>query len=433
MTEPHHFVFIDPIELTETRERLRAGDPALTLALAALVAEADAAATLSIGTVMDKDGIAPSGNKHDFWAIGAYSWPNPESADGLPYVYRDSRYNPEAYDSREYDKGEYSRMVSAVRTLALAWFFTHDARYALRAGELLRAWFVEPSTRMNPHFRHAAARPGVFDGHHSGVIEGAILIEMLDYVALLDDAPAWSLEDRTALRRWFRELSEWYAHSAFGRAEAATTNNHSSYYLAQVMTFAMYGGDHKRARAVVRLARRQLRTQIDPDGTLPREIARPNTFYYAVYGLRVFVVLARLGDRYDADLWGFRDRGRYAPVIPRALAWLAPFCSGHTEWTLPRYDSGIPSDALPMYRIAARRYRSVVVHRVLEHLATQERTDHARLLYPPTLTPDDADAGLFATIATGRTRAPEGKLRRLFFKVRSALILMRLLPEGRLP
>jgi hypothetical protein len=43
-------------------------------------------------------------------------WPNPDTPDGLPYIYRDGEVNPEI---RDYDRQRLDGMVWAVQTLAL--------------------------------------------------------------------------------------------------------------------------------------------------------------------------------------------------------------------------------------------------------------------------------------------------------------------------
>lgn len=435
MSGSHHFAFIDPTELDQVKRQIMSGDNGLVESLGKLTEEADAVSSQEIITVLDKGGIAPSGDKKDFWSIGAYSWPNVESADGLPYRYRDSKYNPEAYESREYDKGSYEGMVKAVKTLVLAWYFTGESRYSSRAADLLRAWFVDPSTCMRPNFRYAASRPGVFDGHHSGVIEGVILIELLDYAALLENSPSWSIEDQEGLRAWFLQLSHWLARSRFGRAEAATTNNHSAYYLAQTMAFAMFGGNHARARAVVPLALRQMKVQVAADGTLPSEIRRPNSFYYAVYGLWAFVIIARLSERYGEDVWRHSCGTRDAPPLARSLAWLAPYCSEELEWPLPRYGTGVPNDALPMFWIASRAYENSALDRVVDHLIELDRPDHVALVYPSRPKRSDSEDNLFRATQRGVTQSPNhaGAFRRAQKKFRAGLVVLRILPEGRIP
>ncbi|MCR2793525.1 alginate lyase family protein [Microbacterium sp. zg.Y625] len=343
--------YLDYSELRFVRDQFRAGEPEIVSAVTELTREADSLLGIPPASVTDKTALAASGNPHDFYAIGGYSWPNPETPDGLPYQYRDSETNPEALNSTAFDKGRYEDMTARVATLGLAYFYTSDTRYSTHATRLLRAWFIDPTTRMNPHFRYAAARPGVWDGHFTGTIEGVFLIEMLDYVALIGDSSEWTSSDDEALRSWFRELSDWLAHSPFGRREIFSTNNHGSYLLAQILAFATYGREYERARRVIPLARRELRRQIRPDGSMPLEIDRADGWFYSVYGLRAFTVLARLAEHYGENLW---NRG----ALAQACASLAPYLTGATAWTFTRGHKPWEHDAIQLYHLAARAYRS---------------------------------------------------------------------------
>ena len=40
-------------------------------------------------SVMDKQHVPPSGDKHDYMSLGPYWWPDPDKPDGLPYIRRD--------------------------------------------------------------------------------------------------------------------------------------------------------------------------------------------------------------------------------------------------------------------------------------------------------------------------------------------------------
>ena len=50
-------------------------------------------------------------------------------------------------------------MTDSVETLALAYHFTNRERYAKKAAQFLRVWFLDPASRMNPHLRHADTVP----------------------------------------------------------------------------------------------------------------------------------------------------------------------------------------------------------------------------------------------------------------------------------
>ncbi len=128
-----------------------------TAAYESLLARADSMATLSPATVMTKPHAAPSGDMHDYLSQARYMWPNPDTADGKPYVDRDGISNPEIYALDRYRLAE---MASRVTDLTLAWYFSGEKRYADAAARQLRAWMIDPATRMNPNLEYAQVAPG---------------------------------------------------------------------------------------------------------------------------------------------------------------------------------------------------------------------------------------------------------------------------------
>lgn len=404
------FTYLDPSELAAAKAELQSGAPSALEAMQRLRHEADRLLRLEPQSVMDKTTVAASGDPHDFYAIGGYSWPNPATGDGLPYIYRDSETNPEATDSSKFDKGPYEETTRRVAVLALAYYYSGERVYAAHATTLLRTWFIHSATRMNPNFRYAAARPGVWDGHFSGTIEGVFLIEMLDYVALLEDSPEWNEDDDRQLRKWFLELSDWLAGSSFGRREVFTTNNHGSYLLAQVIVFSTYAGHQDRARKAIRLARGQLRRQIEKDGSMPREIDRADGWFYSVYGLRAFVVIARAAERYGVDLWSDRSAAISASAIS-----LGQYISGKTEWPFSRQHKPWEHDAAQLFHVAGRAYRSPDLIGVAIEIAegAPDEMPYARLqgLTSAVATSPDLDLPLPKAWREGLTHAQSFKIR----------------------
>ena len=86
-------------------------------------------------------------------------------------------------------------MAGAVETLAIAYYFTGEERYAERAALLIRVWFLDPATKMNPHFRYAQAIPGHNDGRGAGLIESRHFIKVVDAAGLLGGSRAWTDKD----------------------------------------------------------------------------------------------------------------------------------------------------------------------------------------------------------------------------------------------
>ena len=113
----------------------------LAPARAALLARAQSALARKNHCVVDKTHVPASSNKHDYMSMGPYWWPDPQSKDGLPYIRRDGHFNPER-DSDAFDVSDLGDMSQDVQALSLAYYFTGEKRYALKAGELLRVWFL---------------------------------------------------------------------------------------------------------------------------------------------------------------------------------------------------------------------------------------------------------------------------------------------------
>ncbi len=306
-----------------------------------LIEKADQLLAVTPEKVTDGD-VPPSGDVHDFYAIGKLSWRNPDTPDGLPYSRRDGLTNPEA-DGDRYDLGRYNRTISRINLLALAWFYSGDEKYAGKATELLRVWFLNKESRMNPTLKNASALPGVYDGMPVGIIFGVVLIKMVDHVKLLTHSSSWTQQDNEALKGWFAAYRDWLLESNLGKKEGAATNNHGSWYGAQVAAFSIYNDRPDQVAPVIARAREQLDEQVAADGSMPRETARQRSLHYSVYGLQAFTCLARCAELTGSDLWGYRsDDGR---GLELAFRFLEPFVTGSREWPWKDIDKGKPPGA----------------------------------------------------------------------------------------
>lgn len=291
-------------------------------------------ASLSAGpfSVTHKSTLPPSGDKHDYMSVGPYWWPDPAKSDGLPYIRRDGEVNPD-FSSAKYDHAEFDELTATVHDLALAWQITAEPRYARRAADLLRIWFLDPATRMNPHLLYGQSIPGVCAGRGIGLIDTQRLIRLLDDLALI--AAELPQSEINSLRAWMTQFLDWMLTHEFGKAERREHNNHGTWCDVQLAGYALFIGRLDLAREVITQApERRIFRHIDPDGRQPYELARTRSLSYSCYNLEGLFALAWMGRHLGIDLWNARSSdGR---CLRAAIDFLARYADASRAWPYPQ-------------------------------------------------------------------------------------------------
>lgn len=344
-------------DLLKNKKELKAGKPEVTAAYNKLIKRADAILTKDPLKVTD-GAIPPNGNKNTFFTIARYAWPNPNTENGMPYITKDGYVNKESL-GENYDLDRYNNTVFNVIYLSTAWFYSGDEKYAKKASELLRVWFINPETRMTPDFEYAGGLPGVYSGTFSGIIYGVVMVNMIDYVNLLTLSKSWTTADNDALKKWFSEYTQWLLTSEFGIKEGNTTNNHSVYYCTQVAAFSIYNNDISTAKTIIEKGKKLIDQQIAKDGSLPRETNRNRSFHYSLYGLKAFCILADCAKVVGEDLWNYNTTdGR---GIKTAIDFILPYIVREKEWRFPNIsddDNDTRTNAILFIRPAAKAYKT---------------------------------------------------------------------------
>jgi len=181
---------------------------------------------------------------------------------------------------------------------------------------------------------------------------------------------------------WCESYLKWLRTSKLGQQEGKATNNHGTWYDAQVVSLALYVGQKELARGILEAAEhRRIDAQIEPDGSQPRELARTKSFGYSLYNLCALFTLASLGDRVGVDLWNYRSRdGR---SIRAALDAVVPYADPQKKW--PHKELHFERSALlPVLQQAAAVYGEPRYRDMLQLFPAEEvAANRARLLYSP--------------------------------------------------
>src|SRR6266850_694034 len=154
------------------------------------------------------------GGPNDFYSNGDYWWPDPAKPDGLPYIQRDGESNPNNFTDH---RRCVMQLRDGVAALGAAYKMTGEDRYVAKAVQLLRVFFLDSKTRMNPHLKYAQAIPGRTPGRGIGIIDTLHLAEVPLAITAMHKSPALPPEALAGLKQWFREYLEWMTASQNGK------------------------------------------------------------------------------------------------------------------------------------------------------------------------------------------------------------------------
>lgn len=337
---PPQTIILDPDVLLEIKVASNnQNDLNIQNFLQELLLEANSFLNKKPTSVVEKIDLPPSGDKHDFYSLATYEWPNPNTLDGLPYVSREGYPNPERFTVG--DKTNMDKMANMVKVLSLAYYFTNDHKYAIKAQELLRVWFLDEDTHMNPDLKYAETIRGKNELRPQGIMEGRIFPELIDSIKLLESSPQWTEHMQQGLEDWFNNYLDWLLNSESGKEEGSKMNNHGTYYTIQVSSIALFLNKTHFTKSLLQSTMQDLGSasfkdvpgliaaKILSDGRQPFELRRANSLDYSLMNLLGLFTLANIGERVGLDLWNYAS---YGAGIHIALDYLIPYLLNKKTW-----------------------------------------------------------------------------------------------------
>lgn len=368
-------IYADPHALAEAKAKFQAGEPTLKPAFDQLLANAQKALRSKPVSVMDKQQTPPSGDKHDYVSQAPYFW---KDASGH-YVRRDGERNPES--GRDSDAGRIGQVCSNTHTLALAYYFTGNEAFAEHAEELVRVWFLNPATRMNPNLNFGQGIPGQVEGRPMGIIGTRGFVELVDALRLLSSSKSWTDDDQQGMVAWMTAYLNWLQTSKIGIGEEDATNNHGTFYDTQAAAIAVFVGKTDLARRIIETAReKRITKQIEPDGKMPRELGRTKSFGYSAFNLRALEDLASIGQNLGIDLWHFQTSdGR---SMRKALDFMAPYVDPERKWPYQQIEKASRTSLNVLLLRAAPEYPDAHYEEALKNIQSGDlQSGQERLIF----------------------------------------------------
>ena len=330
-------VLLDGAQLKKVQSELAGGSggsPALQAAYKNLIAAADIALKSGTWSVTTKPKeFVLNNDPHEYVSWSPYFWPSdakPPNDTGTfgkcPYVVHDGMHNPDV--SKVTDRHGLHASSEAIFELALAWYLTGNEAYADQAELVARTWYLNPATAMNPGMTHAQSNGPCGNGTATGVIEasGAYMTDALDGLAILaldTRAAGWSAADQSGMKAWLTQFVDFLKTSSQGKGESNAANNHGTWFDALLASIYLYQGDADGAKTLILAARaKRIDPQIESDGRMPLELARPTSWHYSNYNASAFCRLASVGQRVGVDLWSYTNPK--GGSITKAITFMIP-------------------------------------------------------------------------------------------------------------
>lgn len=370
-------IFWDAARLVGVKKRLQANDDKLRPAYDALIQRADKALTVAPYSVTDKTRPGPSGDVQDYVSLSRYYWPNPKTADGLPYIRKDGQSNPEI-NSFDFDRRRSQKMTDAVRDLSLAAYFSGDNRYADKAVRLAYTWFVDEDRRMNPNLKFAQGVPGQTPGREFGILDTRIYWDVMDSLWLLESADMVDAKVVDAVRVWFGNYAAWLITSDFGKKAKSKKNNHGTFYDAQLSHSLVFAGRCDLAKKVLKSGHNRTKAQIKKEGLMPGEIKRTKSLFYHAFNAEAFLRMSHLAQKLDVDFYDKRKSG--AGSVENTVHFIASYAGRTEAWPYEEISDNVERSIWTMLKHAQFVDESEIITEALTALEYENQESYLNLL-----------------------------------------------------
>jgi hypothetical protein len=320
------------------------------------------------------------GTPHDYYSEAEDYWPDSSNPTGPFIIHNSGPSNPDAFTAHRDALLNFSICVPA---LTAAFVLTSEARYAQSAVTQLRAWFLDPATRMTPSLLYGQIIPPAKTGRFEGVVEAVHLAEVVQCLPFLTNSEALTESDYGALKKWFAAYFDWLNGSRLAGLARDNKSHHGTSWLLQAAAIArltQVADDAPLTALRHQFKSSTIRAQILADGSFPHELTTSNPYRNTLFNLDMFAAVCMLLSTRFESVWDYELQD--GPGMRTVIARLYPYIGNRGTWP---------------YRADAKQFKDLPIRppSLLFAARAYSRPEYASLW--TTLKPDPANEELQRT------------------------------------
>ncbi len=263
--------------------------------------------------VTDKNFTAPSGDTHDYYSVAPHY-----SSAGLKY---DSYTNDEDRVKKCSDAEAFRNFAWRVYAYSVGGVILRQPQLSQKAVNLIKSWFVDSKTKMNPNVRYAQIIPRSDKINEVGVIELRQLINVVSAAKVLLICGALEGSELQMIKNWIQLFLDDCDNCAIREKALQRKNNIGTWSAVLFGTLDLFCDRYPRSFSIAYQAAERLGQQLGPFSVQLNEIGRAMPLHYCLFNLAAWFELSQLCREFGIDLY------RFSGVHNESLRNALQFCS----------------------------------------------------------------------------------------------------------
>ncbi|MBU0476262.1 MAG: alginate lyase family protein [Bacteroidetes bacterium] len=314
---------------------------------------------------------------NDYYSDSPYWWP--VEGDSLaPYIRKDGERNPDRFMNH---KNELAKFYKGLFALAFYSYFTNNMDYGKQANNILRVWFIDEATKMNPNLKYSQLIRNKTNRRGVGIIDGRRLAVLTEAIILLKMNNQLEEDVYSGIQKWYADFFIWLTTSYYGLDEMNRGNNHGTWWTYQVASLSSI---LKNTDMIVKLGEHSkhflLDNQIDENARQPLEEERTRSLSYSIFNLTAHSFLNSILLKNNIDNWNYINEN--GVTLINVIDYLIPFVKEPSSWKIKQIKS-IDNSGMLFLALAGLELNNIKYLKLYDELSNYEESELNKSTFDP--------------------------------------------------